>query len=343
MPPSADSHTAIMVAATAARDWPDEPDRLGALMRLGVDLRRLGAPLLRPHQTLALLRGEAPEGDPDNVLLPTIASHRFLERDLPTEAAEELATEDEEEFLGQQVIGRIVRTCRGMDDGDRIYREIRRGLIEQPVRTASQWMRLLQPLGRRFPFHEIAVPLGAACIWSNDTDHWAPCPVCRWPMRGDGVHCDCPSIRCRRQSPVAAGTAPPAFQEALTGSESLHALKRSVWRYTVQSGLVELELAAALEAGGAEVVMWPEVDRCDLRVTTPSNSWRVDVKDWSRPQRLVRRLEQQPLAADVVLVIPEDRSNQLTMLRERLSGTRILSGDAFVAEVLGTLQEASDV
>jgi hypothetical protein len=115
-------------------------------------------------------------------------------------------------------------------------------------------------------------------------------------------------------------------------------LRRGTWRYVLLPGLVELELEESLRGlPDISVALWPEIDRYDLHVehTADKKTWRVDVKDWTNPVALAKRLAGARSETQMHLVVPNRRRWQVTVLREALEGTswKAVCVSEFVAEV----------
>lgn len=171
-----------------------------------------------------------------------------------------------------------------------------------------------------------------------------PCPVCSWPMAiaPDGEMA-CESHRCRKHGamyrvrgnsivPLGKADVP---QKILC--ENMVQAKRGVWRYTILPGLAELELERRLAAiSGVSIIMWPHLDSYDLHVQADESSWKVDVKDWSNPISLGRHVANR-LPSDICIVIPNDRSSGLGILREKCPEHSLFTIRKFVRHVRQTL------
>ena len=72
-----------------------------------------------------------------------------------------------------------------------------------------------------------------------------------------------------------------------------------------------------------EVVLWPALDSYDLRVKAGDNLWVVDVKDWSSTKFLANHLARQDRAKRLHIVVPEWRSDQIGILRQRCRGLNL--------------------
>src|SRR5208337_2148853 len=113
----------------------------------------------------------------------------------------------------------------------------------------------------------------------------------------------------------------PPLQAEATGRKRL---RRGAWRYTLQPGLVELDLEVRLRRiKGVEVVLWPALDSYDLRVKAGDSLWAVDVKDWSSTKFLANHLARQDRTKRLHIVVPEWRSDQIGILRQRCRGLNL--------------------
>jgi hypothetical protein len=95
-------------------------------------------------------------------------------------------------------------------------------------------------------------------------------------------------------------------------------LHRGAWRYTLQPGLVELDLYTRLRRmPGVSVELWPELDNYDLRLRTRGSTWLVDVKDWSCAPALAKHFLRNDRTEILYVVLPNWRSDQLVVLKDR--------------------------
>src|SRR5271157_414092 len=229
---------------------------------------------------------------------------------------------DAEAEVVQARVGGTQATFADRDNGDEEYRLFRRFLIEHATATVDEALDGLRAASLAPPdlFEEIPPschPVGPKAVCY-------PCPRCRWPMRflDDIVQCAskvCQSEGARflknRGGLSAVGTMEPL--ESVQAAGRLR-LRRAVWRYTLQPGLVELDLAARLERiPGVEVVLWPERDRYDLDVRAGEASWAVDVKDWSIAAKLAYYFHRHDPSERLFIVLPEWRRDHIAVLKDR--------------------------
>jgi hypothetical protein len=166
-------------------------------------------------------------------------------------------------------------------------------------------------------------------VTDNDVDDGSVgvCRRCRQLMRPAGGGWRCSTPRCRRLSRPPAAT----VREA----KGVVKLRADLVTYVSLPGRAESDLVKALEAAGATVVWWPDVDAYDLLVVwSDGRRWAVDVKDWRSPYPLAVKLRPLPTyrggheyAWDQgFIVIPDDRVSQrrgyLSILRRHSEALR---------------------
>ena len=241
-----------------------------------------------------------------------------------TQTAQDLLDESRGPEAEAEVVQALVRKAREVfrkdltGDRDEKYRDFRRFLIDHPTATIDEAISALRRVGL-VPtdlFEDIPPSCRAGTVSY-------PCRRCCWPMRLTADIVQCESDRCQH-----AGA---RFQRTHRGLialgkmkrpspievKDLLRLRRGAWRYTLQPGLIELELAAALrELGGVDVALWPALDSYDLHVVAGENEWRVDVKDWESTWYLAKHLERQKRRERQVIVVPEWRSRQPEILQQ---------------------------
>jgi hypothetical protein len=105
-----------------------------------------------------------------------------------------------------------------------------------------------------------------------------------------------------------------------------------IWRFTVVPGCTELRIAAVLRRLGAEVDMYPDLDRYDLEVVVGDERWDVDVKEHTTAEGLLRHLEEKPVWARYI-VVPRTHAAQKRILVDALPHHTILTEDELVSRV----------
>jgi len=182
---------------------------------------------------------------------------------------------------------------------------------------------------------------------------WFACPICGWPMRitmSRSRGSKTGSARCFHRPHTAQGAAyhfkvpsggkPPVLVPAASppplppGNASVlftdvrgrvpepipvdghKALTRGVWRWTTIPGLVEVALYQALADRGLEPVLWPDLDAYDLHVEAGKDAFQIDLKDYSNPMLLARKVQADEGDAGGAqwLVVPDYRASSVPLL-----------------------------
>jgi hypothetical protein len=202
----------------------------------------------------------------------------------PTAVCEEWASTaaDVEADLEEQGLIDIVMTACRAHQAPAMYSAFRRYLIAHPVQTELELQQArvtpdLLPIGDQLIAAYTEAPPNAA-----ENGVFQICAACgdlRLRTRAGELHCedrDCPGNT----------KAPGRIISAQVG---VRRQKRGIRRYIAIPGRSELRLAAALEALGLTIELWPAFDAYDLRVTfRDGTSWALDVKDWANPYLLAR-------------------------------------------------------
>lgn len=203
---------------------------------------------------------------------------------------------------------------------------------------------------------------------------WFACPVCGWPMRitmsrSRGSRTG--NARCFHRPHTAQGAAyhfkipsggkPPALVPAASppplppGNASVlftdvrgrvpeaipvdghKALTRGVWRWTTIPGLVEVALYQALADRGLEPVLWPDLDAYDLHVEAGTEVFQIDLKDYSNPMLLARKVQADEGDAGGAqwLVVPDYRASSVPLLTTvcREFGLKVTTAGEIGAEI----------
>jgi hypothetical protein len=291
----------------------------------------------RPHEFIALLSKPTVEwlrGAPDEVLLEGGRPSSYA-LDLIAEGG----SEPDAEFV-QRLVGDARASFATRADGEGEYRRFREFLVKHGTATKSEVLRVLAASGIALGklFEPIA---GIAIVRRDNTQVFYPCPRCQWPMRSDESRVECSARRCRDAGarfkcsgqeliPLATVAAPAALP--VEGRLQLH---RAVWRYTLQPGLIEIELAEQLRGiPGTEVSLWPQRDLYDLDIRNSGGHWKIDVKDWSSAAALAARLQKRPPLPEVRIVVPDEHRAHLHVLGERVVSLRFQTVRELIHEVV---------
>ena len=260
--------------------------------------------------------------------------------------AEDLVSEsggaDAEAELVQSRVGGARRAFAVRPNGEAEYRLFRRFLVEHPVATEDKTLDGLLAAGLSPP--DLYEPIPTSCLVpeARNPSYW-PCPRCGWPMAIVEGSVRCASTQCHGAGArfvrtgamlSALGAFEPPAAQLVAGRMRQ---RRGVWRYTLQPGLVELDLTRRLERlSGVRVDLWPDRDRYDLCVTRGDRIWAVDVKDWSSAAALADHFRRLGGSDDpLVVVVPDWRGHQVPILKDRCGGMNLIFRTArqFVADV----------
>lgn len=239
--------------------------------------------------------------------------------------------------VAQQAVESVRQSLLAKSDREKAeaqYRAFRQSLIENPVRPKLEAMTFAKEHG--VSLHDLfEVHIPDSCLVSVEgKEVCVPCPRCGYPLRRQQVDSGREPFRLSCQSPQCAnkGAAVDVWKDGrcrvgergsyeappLRDADALVCLRRGIWRYTVLPGLIELELRDRLQRDSdVQVILWPELDAYDLQVETSSQSYQVDVKDWTLPRYSLRRLPpRSPDQPTMYIVVPDDRADHLATLDE---------------------------
>jgi hypothetical protein len=226
------------------------------------------------------------------------------------------------------------------------YVDGRKALIETPAGPDSKLRKLPLPSSAA----DFYGPVTHAATFDR---WWFACPICGWPMkitihRSRGTKTG--SARCFHRPHITMGAAyhfkipgggkPPGLVPASSAPprpsgdasvlftdvrghipepvpvEGHKALTRGVWRWTTIPGLVELGLYQALDARGLKPAVWPDLDAYDLHVVAGASPFRIDLKDYTNPLLLARKVQADEGDAGGAqwLVVPDYRAPGVPLL-----------------------------
>lgn len=236
--------------------------------------------------------------------------------------------------------------------GENAYVAARRFLIDMPA--GAEWEVVDERERRHVPRVAAYQPVPSSHrLGGADGGWWWPCPVCRWPMRVEGV-----TVRCLYRphralySLAMSGGAPrlvargvPMSVEGRGDKHLRHppaarlsatavCVDPSVWRYIVVPGAAEVRLHDILQAiRGVAVRLWPDRDLYDLRVTVGERVWKVDLKEYASLERLLTKLRVSPPAGGVAVVLPDSHAGQRAAVRVALPGRQVLLASELLRHV----------
>jgi len=232
----------------------------------------------------------------------------------PTELCQDLAcvaSDVEAELSERHFIEQVFTICQGASD-PQAYTDFRRLLIEKPVMTALELLQYCQLK----PSLEILRDLLPGAYESAPLDYMVKgkffcCPTCGNLQQPnyEQTQFSCENGRCRR---LAANG---GRGRVLAAQEQVYWLKRGQRSFIARPGLAELRLEKRLLGLGVAVEMWPDFDSYDLRVTLPRKTIAVDVKDWSNPFLLARKVQEKgfplsPTWDEAYYIFPQERKQE---------------------------------
>jgi REase associating with pPIWI_RE/pPIWI_RE three-gene island domain Y len=239
----------------------------------------------------------------------------FLDGGLLTRACEEWAVaspDPEAHVLERRLLGEVFDICMATGNQD-AYVAFRRLLIEEPVLTAFDLLRRRSDPQLAALADQLRVayqPAPLECVAGGDVLCCVACGNLLMRMR-DGA------MRCAEERCPESGASRPG--RALRASEEVYWLRRDLRAFIAAPGRAELQLAKRLGEMGLAVELWPHFDAYDLRVTFGDGvSWAVDVKDWTNPVLLARRVSPIPTVppwSRAYFVFPQERLRQTDYVR----------------------------
>jgi hypothetical protein len=270
-------------------------------------------------------------------------SVRLLVGGQPSRDCQELvvaASDVEAEVREQRIILEALDVCRAHDRPD-AYVAFRELLVTKP---AMSELELATELAR--PELALVVPQVQRAYASAPPEALVGgaakiCAHCRNLMLpGLFGRSECAEPDCVEATQVL---------RTLDAQEGVRWVGREIRTWVSAPGRAELRIRDRLARSGVTVELWPSFDSADLKVTFPNEAfWFADVKTWSSPERLARRLKRKPFrppdgAERSFIVIGKDqtaaRRGYIDTLRSRnpslkTGPIRAVTETAFVAAVL---------
>lgn len=265
-----------------------------------------------------------------------VASEVLMDLGVPTRACQEWAIDApdvESEAFENDVIAGVRRICRAAGRQDS-YVAFRYLVITTPVLTDLEFQQRLMEPGLDVLATVLKQCYPAAPMECQQGDSVTCCADCGNLLVCSAGGLTCVDDRCPRPGRVRPGRVLPVVN-------GVRWLAAPVRTFISSPGRAELRLREAiLRLGGAEVELWPNFDAYDLRIVFPGGeAWAVDVKDWSNPVRLARRLRRIPPDPPWALsfIVPAREAvkgwpGYMTTLRSRSQGVRRGLGMAVASE-----------
>ncbi|GAB7386961.1 hypothetical protein BSNK01_07970 [Bacillaceae bacterium] len=230
------------------------------------------------------------------MLIPFAGLSDFYE-----EWLEERVSQEESE---QRVMREILQFCRKVSPPlEQAYRDIRMFLIQNPIVDFLTLRTFLLPYDEflqnkvRECYEEIVLPYPEIYL----------CPYCRWTLTNRGGDWECTRWVCKHN-----GDFTHFAKLDMTGDKKYYRLTKGMQKFVQNPGIAELALAGKIKARGWNVVLYPEVDRCDLRISKGDKRLDIDVKDYSHPKLLADYIQEHVQKTDhekqddrVIFVVPQ--------------------------------------
>lgn len=276
----------------------------------------------------------------------------------PTELTIELAEAFGGSTLSQEqsrIATILLQRCQAHPQGAQIYTKFRRFIVEHPVLSNQELVEAKGNFGLGIGLSDLleeCYEIAPLC-YQLEGNFYA-CPYCHALAavdRGQAMGFAQPKAianpNCNRCPPGRR------LKKKVKLSQDSLKLKRGIERFWFYPGRAEIRLYDKLTELGLEVELYPDRDRYDLRVTLPDGKvWALDLKDYSNPYLLLKRLGDEPIPKDppwneAYIVIPNERKKErpayLKELKSRCrwQNVRPIFDDALIAlakKKLGTTQ-----
>jgi hypothetical protein len=215
------------------------------------------------------------------------------------------ASDVEAEFREQQILLEVLDVCRGNDRPD-VYVAFRELLVTKP---AMSELELATELARP----ELAI------VASQLQRAYAPAPPEALIGGAAKVCAHCrnlllPGLFGRAECAEPDCTKATKILWTLDADEGVRWVGREIRTWVCAPGRAEVRIRDRLSRMGVIVELWPDFDSADLKVTFPDGGfWFADVKTWSSPEQLAKRLKRKPFrppdgAERSFLVIGKDQT-----------------------------------
>jgi hypothetical protein len=201
------------------------------------------------------------------------------------------AADVEGEFRERQIVLDALDACRAHNRPD-VYVAFRELLITKPAMselelatelTRSELALVVPQLQRAYAAAPPEALIGGAA---------RVCAHCRnLLLPGPFGEAQCVESDCTKATRVL---------QTLDADEGVRWVGREIRTWVCAPGRAEVRIRDRLAREGVTVDLWPEFDSADLKVAFPdSRFWFADVKTWSGPVQLARRLKHRPFCPPV--------------------------------------------
>lgn len=231
----------------------------------------------------------------------------------PTELTIELAETFGGSTLSQEqsrIATILLQQCQAHPQGAQIYTKFRRFIVEHPVLSNQELVEAKGNFGLGIGLSDLleeCYEIAPSC-YQLEGNFYA-CPYCHALAAVDREQAIA-NPNCNRCPPGRR-----LKKKVKLSNDSLK-LKRGIERFWFYPGRSEIRLYEKLTELGLQVELYPERDRYDLRVTFPDGKvWALDLKDYSKPYLLLKRLGDEPIPKDppwdeAYIVVPNERKKE---------------------------------
>jgi hypothetical protein len=233
----------------------------------------------------------------------------------------------------QQIVKDVRDRCRLRPRGDAEYRAFRLSLCELPYIHTSQTLDFLVELGVQFKalFEDIPEHLIRA-------EMFYPCPCCGWPMQIQRAEVCCGSQWCEKTVGVCLWAKGELYSvqtsRLIPGvtAENRYRLNTALWKFTLIPGVLERRLRDRIAKLGLKPVLWPDVDRGDVKVEVADQEIWLDAKVWRSPALLGHQLASSE-ANGTWIVLPDYQKDYVRSLREQCDPRTVLTESQCVSRI----------
>lgn len=153
----------------------------------------------------------------------------------------------------------------------------------------------------------------------TDLQSYKQCPHCHWTLEmQDG------EWRCNRWNVCQAYWEGTSFQSFVEDGQIYYRQTPGIQRYVLIPGLAEMQIGKELEKKGYQITMYPEVDLYDILAEGAGESWKIDVKDYRKPQSMVQYLlkevEKEDWDPSIIYVIPNKHVRDIPSYLQQVAG-----------------------
>lgn len=231
----------------------------------------------------------------------------------PTELTIELAEAFGGSVLSQEqskIASALLQHCQVHSQGPQIYTKFRRFIVEHPVLSNQELVEAKGNFGLGIGLSDLleeCYEIAPLCYQLQG--NFYACPYCYALTAVDGEQVIA-NPNCNRCPPGRR------LKKKIKIDDDSLKLKRGIERFWFYPGRAEIRLYQKLTELGLQVELYPACDRYDLRVTFADGKvWALDLKDYSNPYLLVKRLGDEPIPItppwdEAYIVIPNERKKE---------------------------------